>query len=81
MRADFWEDDIHVICWNMVRGCVHERCTGWDDLHTYVVRELEMSAGERGCAGRPRDSLRTLREVVWGRVEGCCVLVGSQLHC
>ncbi|CAK9074213.1 unnamed protein product [Durusdinium trenchii] len=34
----------------MVRGCVHERCTGWDDLHTYVVRELEMSAGERGCA-------------------------------
>ena len=23
---------------------------GWDDLHTYVVRELPMSAGERGCA-------------------------------
>lgn len=22
---------------------------GWDDLHTYVVRELSLSAGERGC--------------------------------
>ena len=27
---------------------------GWDDLHTYKVRELSMSAGERGCAGPPR---------------------------
>jgi hypothetical protein len=27
---------------------------GWDDLHTYKVRELSMSAGERGCARPPR---------------------------
>eukprot|EP00438_Fugacium_kawagutii_P021858 Skav233027 [mRNA] locus=scaffold909:713182:731007:- [translate_table: standard] len=32
----------------------HGLWVGWDDLHTYKVRELSMSAGERGCAGAPR---------------------------
>ncbi|CAJ1377213.1 unnamed protein product [Effrenium voratum] len=35
---------------NVVYQKIRSRRKGWDDLHTYVVRELDMSAGERGCA-------------------------------
>ncbi|CAE7218746.1 COLGALT1, partial [Symbiodinium pilosum] len=35
---------------NVVYQKIRSRRKGWDDLHTYVVRELVMSAGERGCA-------------------------------
>lgn len=36
---------------------------GWDDLHTYKVRELSMSAGERGCARPPRAP--RVRKTAW----------------
>ena len=42
--------------WDMFSRChpIHSLAAsaflgGWDDLHTYVVRELSLSAGERGC--------------------------------
>lgn len=35
---------------NVVYQKIRSRRKGWDDLHTYVVRELSLSAGERGCA-------------------------------
>eukprot|EP00931_Biecheleriopsis_adriatica_P095130 TRINITY_DN68759_c0_g1_i1.p1 TRINITY_DN68759_c0_g1~~TRINITY_DN68759_c0_g1_i1.p1 ORF type:complete len:413 (+),score=55.51 TRINITY_DN68759_c0_g1_i1:94-1239(+) len=35
---------------NTVYQKIRSRRKGWDDLHTYVVRELTLSAGERGCA-------------------------------
>lgn len=35
---------------NVVYQKIRSRRKGWDDLHTYKVRELSMSAGERGCA-------------------------------
>eukprot|EP00439_Symbiodinium_sp_Y106_P023569 s150_g2.t2 len=35
---------------NVVYQKIRSRRKGWDDLHTYVIRELPMSAGERGCA-------------------------------
>ena len=38
--------------------------SGWDDLHTYVVRELSLSAGERGCVWVAQVVSRTQVEFV-----------------
>jgi len=40
--------------WHTGRNTVYQKIRsirkGWDDLHTYHIRELVLSAGERGCA-------------------------------
>jgi len=40
--------------WNTARNVVYQKRRairkGWDDLDTYQVRQLDLSAGERGCA-------------------------------
>lgn len=43
-----------VTSWNTARNVVYQKVRavrkGWDDLDTYLVRQLELSPGERGCA-------------------------------
>eukprot|EP00929_Paragymnodinium_shiwhaense_P123595 TRINITY_DN9764_c0_g1_i1.p1 TRINITY_DN9764_c0_g1~~TRINITY_DN9764_c0_g1_i1.p1 ORF type:complete len:380 (+),score=65.37 TRINITY_DN9764_c0_g1_i1:103-1242(+) len=53
-RATVMSEKDVVIRWNTARNVVYQRQRsmrkGWDDLHTYQVRDLSLSPGERGCA-------------------------------
>eukprot|EP00929_Paragymnodinium_shiwhaense_P118579 TRINITY_DN90499_c0_g1_i1.p1 TRINITY_DN90499_c0_g1~~TRINITY_DN90499_c0_g1_i1.p1 ORF type:complete len:368 (+),score=54.62 TRINITY_DN90499_c0_g1_i1:103-1206(+) len=53
-RATVMSESEVVVGWNTGRNVVYQRKRsmrkGWDDLHTYHVRDLNLSPGERGCA-------------------------------
>lgn len=53
-RRDFICADKVASSWHTGQNVVYQKLRskrkGWDDLHTYVERELELSPGERGCA-------------------------------
>ena len=46
-KGDMFSEGCHPI--HSLAASIPWLLVGWDDLHTYVVRELSLSAGERGC--------------------------------